>query len=75
MEDSEESREMVDSLRTELLEMKKKYNNLEERVVKGELWWMDIDDKINVIRKGMCGKIKRIMDAMGRPDIYDPPLP
>ena len=75
MEDFEESEETVDSLCTELLELKKKFNNLEERVVEGELCWMDVDDKINVIRKAMCSKIRCITEAIGRPDINAQPLP
>lgn len=75
MEDTEESEGIMDSLYAELLEMKKKYNNLEERVVEGELWRMDIEDKINVVCKGVCRKMKRITEAMERPDLYNPTSP
>lgn len=69
------SEDTVDGLRAELNQMKKKYYNLEEHVAEGELWQMDIDDKINIIHKGLCGKIMFITEAMARPDIYEPPLP
>lgn len=75
MEKFEGSEEPVDNLRAEFVDVKKKYNNLEERVAEGQLWQMDVEDKVNVVRKGVCGKIKCITEAMGCPDLYNPPSP
>ena len=58
-----------------MLQLKQELNNMEERVAEGELWRMDIDDKINTLRRSLCAKVKRITEAMGRPELYDPPMP
>lgn len=75
MKDSEESEDTVDSLRAELLDLKNKYNSLEEHVAEGELWQMDVEDKVDVVRKGVCRKIKRITEATGCPHLYNTPSP
>ena len=71
--EEEEEEDTVASLREELAALKAKFLNLEERCAEGELWRLEIDVKINIIRKGLSAKVRRLADATGRPDLYDPP--
>ena len=74
-EDSSGDEDTVASLREENIALRAKLQNLEERCAEGELWRMDINDKIDVLRKGLSAKVRRLAEAMGHPELYDPPQP
>jgi hypothetical protein len=73
--DSDDEEDTVESLRVELTMLKNKLNNREEHCAEGELWRMDIDDKISVLRKGLCTKVRRLVEASEHPNLYNPPTP
>ena len=74
-EDSSDDEDMVASLREENIALRAKLQNLEERCAKGELWRMEINDKIDVLRKGLSAMVRRLAEAMGHPELYDAPQP
>jgi hypothetical protein len=52
-----------------------KKNLLEERIVEAELGRMDIDDKMEILRKALCSKLRRLLKELRRVDLYDCVLP
>jgi hypothetical protein len=52
-----------------------KNNLLEECIAEAELRWMDMDDKMEILRKAICIKFRRLLKELGRPDLYDCVLP
>jgi hypothetical protein len=52
-----------------------KNNLLEERIAEAELGWMDMDDKMEMVCKALCGKFRRLLKELGHPDLYDCILP
>jgi hypothetical protein len=58
-----------------IAELKMKNNLLEECVAEAELGRMEIDDKMEILRKAICSKFKRLLSELGRPDLYDRVLP
>jgi len=74
-EDSSGDEDMVASLREENIALRAKLQNLEERCAEGELWQMEINDKIDVLRKGLTVKVRCLAKAMGHPELYDAPQP
>jgi hypothetical protein len=52
-----------------------KNNLLEERIAETELGRMEIDDKMEILRKAICSKFKRLWSEVGRPDLCDCVLP
>jgi hypothetical protein len=77
-EDSDEDSEDEDpyeNLRNEIAKLKMKNNLLEECVAEAELGRMEIDDKMEILRKAICSKFKRLLSELGRPDLYDRVLP
>ena len=74
--DSEDSNEdPLASPRDDVLELKMKNNQFEERLAEIELWRMEMDDKQEILRKPLCAKFKRLLKELGRPDLYDSTLP
>jgi hypothetical protein len=72
-EDSDEDSEDEDpyeNLRIEIAELKMKNNLLEERIAKAELRRMDMDDKMEILRKALCRKFRHLLKELGRPDLY-----
>jgi FtsZ-binding cell division protein ZapB len=77
-EDSDEDSEDENpykGLRNEITELKMKNNLLEERVTEVELGRMEIDDNMEILRKAICSKFKRLLSELGRPDLYNYVLP
>jgi FtsZ-binding cell division protein ZapB len=77
-EDSDEDSEDENpykGLRNEITELKMKNNLLEERVTEAELGRMEIDDNMEILRKAICSKFKRLLSELGRPDLYNYVLP
>jgi hypothetical protein len=77
-EDSEEDSKDEDpyeGLRNEVAELNMKKNLLEERIVEAELGRMDIDDKMEILRKALCSKLRRLLKELRRVDLYDCVLP
>ena len=73
--EEEGKEETIESLKAELAAMNKRFIMLEERCAEGELWKWEINDKIEILRKGFSSKFRRLANATGHPDIYDPPMP
>ncbi|WP_284120768.1 hypothetical protein, partial [Klebsiella pneumoniae] len=59
----------------ELAALKKNYLRLEERCAEGELWKWEINDKIEILRKGFTSKFRRHAEATGHPELYNPHMP
>jgi hypothetical protein len=77
-EDSDEDSEDENpykGLRNEITELKMKNNLLEERVTEAELGRMEIDDNMEILRKAICSKFKRLLSELGSPDLYNYVLP
>jgi FtsZ-binding cell division protein ZapB len=71
-EDSDEDSEDEDpyeGLRNEIAELKMKNNLLEEHVDEAELRRMEIDDKMEILRKAICNMFRRLSKELGRPDL------
>jgi hypothetical protein len=73
-EDSEDE-DPYEDLRNQIAKLKMKNNLLEERVTEAELGQMEIDDKMEILRKAICRKFKRLLSELGHPDLYDCVLP
>jgi hypothetical protein len=52
-----------------------KNNLLEECIAETELRRMDMDDKMGILCKALCGKFRHLLKELGRPDLYDCVLP
>jgi hypothetical protein len=48
---------------------------MDEHVVKSEIQRMDLDDRVDTLRKAMCSKIKHHNKATGNEDLYRAPDP
>jgi hypothetical protein len=57
-------------LRRQLAVLQLKLNNMDECVAESEIGRMDLDDKVDTVRKGVCSKIKRLAKATGNEDLY-----
>jgi hypothetical protein len=62
-------------LREQLAPLKLKLNNMDEHVAKPEIETMDLDDKVDTLRKAVCSKIKRLAKATENEDLYRAPDP
>jgi hypothetical protein len=47
-----------------------KLNNMDERVAESKIGHMDLDDKVDTVRKGVCSKIKCLAKATWNEDLY-----
>ena len=72
-EEEEEEGEAIKSLHEENAALKLSLLRLEERCAEGELWKWEINDKIEILRKSLTSKLRRLAKATGHEDIYDPP--
>ena len=43
---------------------------MDERVAESEIDRMDLDDKMDTLRKAICSKIKRLAKATGNEELY-----
>jgi hypothetical protein len=48
---------------------------MDERVAESEVERMNLDDKVDTLRKAMCSKIKHLGKATGNKDLYRTPDP
>jgi len=76
-EDDKEEEEPTDitSLRAQLVALRLRLNNMDERVAEIEIDWMELGDWVDTLRKAVCSKIKRLAKATGNEDLYRSPDP
>ena len=76
-EDDEEEEDPSDiaSLRAQLAALRLRLNNMDERVAETEIDRMELDDRVDTLRKAVCSKIKRLAKATGNEDLYRSPKP
>jgi hypothetical protein len=76
-EEEEEEEEPTDvaSLRVQLVALRLRLNNMDERVADSEIDQMELGDRVDTLRKAICSKIKRLAKATGNEDLYRSPDP
>ena len=74
-EEEEEEKDDIAALREQLAALKLRLNNMDERVAESEIDRMDLDDKVDMLRKAICLKIKRLAKATGNEELYRAPGP
>jgi hypothetical protein len=67
--DKEKENTDIKELREQLAVLNLKLNNMDERVVESEIKRMDLDDKVDTLRKAVCSKIKRPAKATRNKDL------
>jgi predicted RNase H-like nuclease (RuvC/YqgF family) len=72
-EEEEEEGDEIKELREQLTTLKLRMNNMDERVAESEIERMDLDDKVDTLRKAVCSKIKRLAKVTGNEDLYTAP--
>jgi hypothetical protein len=72
-EEEEEEGAKIKELREQLAVLKLKLNNMDERMAESDIERMDLDDKLDTLRKAMCSKIKRLAKATRNEDLYKAP--
>jgi hypothetical protein len=75
MDDKKDERSDIAALREQLAALKLRLNNMDERVAESEIDRMDLDDKVDTLRKAVCSKIKRLAKATGNEELYRAPDP
>jgi hypothetical protein len=73
--DDEKEKDDIAALREQLAALKLWLNNMDERVVEFEIDGMDLDDKVDTLRKAICSKIKRLAKATENEELYRAPDP
>ena len=73
--DEEEEKDNIAILREQLAALKLWLNNMDERVEESEIDQMDLDDKVDTLRKAVCSKIKHLAKATGNEELYRAPDP
>ena len=68
--DEEEERKDIAALREQLTALKLRLNNMDERVAESKIDRMDLDDKVDTLRKAICSKIKHFTKATGNEELY-----
>ena len=68
--DEEEEKDDITALHELLAALKLRLNNMDERVAESEIDRMDLDDKVDTLRKAVCSKIKRLAKATGNEELY-----
>ena len=74
-EDDEEGPIDIASLHEQLAALRLCLNNIDERVAESEIDQMELDDRVDTLRKAVCSKIKRLAKATGNEDLYRSPDP
>ena len=76
-EDDKEEEEPTDitSLRAQLVALRLRLNNMDERVAETEIDRMELGDRVDTLRKAICSKIKCLAKATGNEDLYRSPDP
>ena len=54
IDDEEEERSDIAALREQLAALKLQLNNMDERLAESEIDRMDLDDKVDTLRKAIC---------------------
>jgi hypothetical protein len=52
-----------------------KMNNILECCALEELWYMELDDKINTLRRALCAKVLDLAEVTRHVDLYNPRMP
>jgi len=73
--DEEEEKDNIAALREQLAALKLRLNNMDEQVAESEIDRMDLDDKVDTLRKAICSKIKCLAKATGNEELYRAPDP
>ena len=73
--EEEEEKDDIAALREQLAALNLRLNNMDERVVESKMDHMDLDDKMDTLRKAVCSKIKRLAKATGNEELYRAPDP
>jgi hypothetical protein len=71
-EEEEEEGAEIKELREQLTALKLKLNNMDERMAESKIERMDLDDKVDTLRKAMCSKIKCLTNAIRNEDPTGP---
>jgi len=71
----EEEKDDIAALREQLAALKLRLNNMDERVAESEIDRMDLDDKMDMLHKAICSKIKHLAKATGNEELYQAPDP
>ena len=69
--DEEEEKDNIAALREQLAAVKLRINNMDERVAESEIDRMDLDDKMDMLRKAICSKINGERGALPSPGPED----
>ena len=72
-EEEEEDKDDITALCEQLAALKFWLNNMDERVAESEIDRMDLDDKMDMLRKTVCSKIKHLAKATGNEELYRAP--
>ena len=74
-DNEEEEKSNIAALCEQLSTLKLWLNNMDERVAESEINRMDLDDKVDTLRKAVCSKIKHLAKATGNEELYRAPDP
>jgi hypothetical protein len=70
LEWSDEEDDDVESLRRKLTMLRIRLNNMDERVVETQIESMDVEDKMEILRKALVSKMKRLYRATDNMHLY-----
>ena len=71
----EEEKDDITALREQLAALKLRLNNMDECVAESEIDRMDLDDKVDTLRKAVCSKIKALRRRPGMRSSIGPQTP
>ena len=74
-EEEEEEKDDIAKLHEQLATLKLRLNNMDEWVAESEIDRMDLDNKMDTLRKAVCSKIKRLAKATANEELYRAPGP
>ena len=69
-DNEEEEKSNIAALCEQLATLKLRLNNMDERVAESEIDRMDLDDKVDTLRKAVCSKTKRLAKAIRNEEFY-----
>jgi hypothetical protein len=74
-DEEEEEKDDIAALCEQFATLKLWLNNMDERVAESEIDQMDLDEKVDMLHKAICSKIKRLVKATWNEEIYRAPDP
>ena len=74
-DEEEEEKDNIAALHEQVAALKLRLNNMDEQVAESEIDRMDLDDKMDTLRKAVCSKIKCLAKATGNEELYRAPDP